>query len=412
MQGACVSLTRARYKSPAPHDREAPLRYAFGRFFFGRGTGGHREATVPGLDRVRRRGRRARRGRGAVGARRRTGAAVRGRRERHRARGLRRLRGRRCTSSSRSACGCRARAGRGVRDRGARERRARSRSRRACRATASARCSSPPLVASAARVGFYGGARLGHAPRPARHHRHAERDRAGSAIHLALPLGVDRAGRIVPLRYVRSELHRAGRRARPASGGRSCTARPAVLRPRGALRYDIAHDGTLSRADLYQARARLGLDRGERALGRPDGPQRRRRRRRLHDRARPAAARPHGCPPRRRSAASRPPRSRPTHTWVVNTTSDAADAHPGDGRLRDRAPGTCSLRAAIDEANRSSRRRPDRLRDPGRRAADDPARRRAPADQLGRARSRSTATPSRARTRTPTRSSRTRCRAS
>lgn len=36
-------------------------------------------------------------------------------------------------------------------------------------------------------------------------------------------------------------------------------------------------------------------------------------------------------------------------TWVVNTTNDAADATPGDGKCN--ATGGCTLRAAIDEAN-------------------------------------------------------------
>ena len=38
-------------------------------------------------------------------------------------------------------------------------------------------------------------------------------------------------------------------------------------------------------------------------------------------------------------------------TWVVNTTDDLPDATPGDGICATSA-GTCSLRAAIDEANR------------------------------------------------------------
>jgi CSLREA domain-containing protein len=41
----------------------------------------------------------------------------------------------------------------------------------------------------------------------------------------------------------------------------------------------------------------------------------------------------------------------PTMTWVVNTNSDLPDANPGDG-ICATSDGTCSLRAAIDEANR------------------------------------------------------------
>ncbi len=41
----------------------------------------------------------------------------------------------------------------------------------------------------------------------------------------------------------------------------------------------------------------------------------------------------------------------PTATWVVNTTSDAADAAPGNGVCAT-AAARCSLRAAIDESNR------------------------------------------------------------
>jgi CSLREA domain-containing protein len=39
-------------------------------------------------------------------------------------------------------------------------------------------------------------------------------------------------------------------------------------------------------------------------------------------------------------------------TFTVNTTADAHDAHPGDGKCAD-AAGQCTLRAALDEATAS-----------------------------------------------------------
>ena len=50
-------------------------------------------------------------------------------------------------------------------------------------------------------------------------------------------------------------------------------------------------------------------------------------------------------------AAVTPSFATPGATWVVNTTDDLPDAAPGD-RICATSAGTCSLRAAIDEANR------------------------------------------------------------
>jgi hypothetical protein len=220
----------------------------------------------------------------------------------------------------------------------------------------SGRMIDPAFSTSASRVGFFG-AKAG-----------GERSdlidilvtpkRAGRIrIDLALPLGVQANGKVVPMHFEQQHL--------TVDVGRvhyvwkpSVPVRNTPLVPQGTLRYDVTGDGRFTRADLYQAvaawdstkaNARSGGSIG--ATGDVDGDG--------FTTVRDLQLLAHRAPKapkvvradRGTTMSAMDTSFVPTKTWVVDSTSDLPDATKGDG-ICATADGSCSLRAAIDEANR------------------------------------------------------------
>ncbi len=212
----------------------------------------------------------------------------------------------------------------------------------------------PAFSLSAARVGFYAGTPSG--TRSDLIDILVSPKKSGVIrIHLALPLAVDASGKVVGLRYRQTVYTvRVGTSKRvwlPA-----VTAHPVALHPTTHLKLDVTHDGHVTRADLYQAvaawdstkaNAHSGGITGRTGDVDGDGYTTVRDLQLLIDRtpAQPTLSGRGSTLSTLRSAFAA------TQTWVVNTTSDLPDANPGD-HICATVLGTCSLRAAIDEANR------------------------------------------------------------
>jgi CSLREA domain-containing protein len=208
----------------------------------------------------------------------------------------------------------------------------------------------PAHSRSAARVGYFGGSAPGTG-RDLLDVLVTPRKRGTYVIRLALPLGVSHAGSPEPLRFATDEL-RVKVGSSPAIFRPKVTAPVTSLHPRGGVHLDLSHDGVVSSGDLWQAvvawnssiasRLAQGSD-GSGGDVDADGYTTVRDLQLLSDHV-TTAGKP-ATPGGRLAAVT------PSTTYTVNTTSDAPDAHPGDGVCATSA-GTCSLRAAIDEANR------------------------------------------------------------